>query len=215
MMLSIHGHVDPQPQLGQVDTGGQVAYVIEMSKHLAKLGLKVDVYTRWFEGKEKIESICPGARIIRIPCGPSHFLRKEDLYPYLDEFAENLIKFVRSENLDYDIVHSHYWDAGKLGVLLNRSTKRAVPHVWIPHSLGALKKRNMDPSTWANLRIDERIAHKQEKAARQSEKAARQSEKASRQSKADKGGSGKYSIQIDENAPSVCLLLCVVDVVVP
>ena len=149
MMLSIHGHVDPQPQLGQVDTGGQVAYVIEMSKHLAKLGLKVDVYTRWFEGKEKIESICPGARIIRIPCGPSHFLRKEDLYPYLDEFAGNLIEFVRSENLDYDVVHSHYWDAGYVALKIKDVFK--VIHVHTSHSLGAIKKERVRVSNAEQL----------------------------------------------------------------
>jgi glycosyltransferase involved in cell wall biosynthesis len=33
--------------------------------------------------------------------------------------------------------------------------------VWIPHSLGALKKANMHPSTWKGLRIDERIANEQ------------------------------------------------------
>jgi len=141
MMLSIHGHVDPIPNLGQVDTGGQVVYVIEMTKNLAKQGVKVDIYTRWFEGKKEIEEICPGARIIRIPCGPRCFLRKEELYPYLDEFVENLIKFVRDENLDYDIIHSHYWDAGY--VALRIKEKLNAIHIHTSHSLGAAKKERV------------------------------------------------------------------------
>ena len=47
-MLSTHGYFDPIPQLGQTDTGGQVVYVLQLAKALAKLGMKVDIYTRWF-----------------------------------------------------------------------------------------------------------------------------------------------------------------------
>jgi hypothetical protein len=45
-MLSTHGYVDPEPQLGRTDTGGQVVYVLQLSKILAKLGMNVDIYTR-------------------------------------------------------------------------------------------------------------------------------------------------------------------------
>ena len=36
--LSIHGHVDPKPNTGLVDTGGQVIYVIELAKKLREYG---------------------------------------------------------------------------------------------------------------------------------------------------------------------------------
>jgi len=52
-LLSTHGFFDPVPKLGRTDTGGQVVYVLEMAKAMAKKGIKVDIYTRWFE-KEKI-----------------------------------------------------------------------------------------------------------------------------------------------------------------
>ncbi len=35
-MLSVHGYFDPEPILGATDTGGQVTYVLELSKHLAE-----------------------------------------------------------------------------------------------------------------------------------------------------------------------------------
>jgi glycosyltransferase involved in cell wall biosynthesis len=40
---------------------------------------------------------------------------------------------------------------------LNEGLSQKVKHIWIPHSLGALKKRNMKPDTWKALRVDERI----------------------------------------------------------
>src|SRR5882757_498739 len=48
-MVSTHGYVAAQPPLGAADTGGQVVYVIELSKKLAQLGFEVDIWTRRFE----------------------------------------------------------------------------------------------------------------------------------------------------------------------
>ena len=48
-MLSTHGYFDPVPQLGRTDTGGQVTYVIELSLALARRGVRVDIFTRWFD----------------------------------------------------------------------------------------------------------------------------------------------------------------------
>ena len=54
------------------------------------------------------------------------------------------------------------WDAAQIGVLLNERLAEPVTHVWVPHSLGTIKKRNMPPETWQRLRIDERIAAEKE-----------------------------------------------------
>ena len=35
--------------------------------------------------------------------------------------------------------------------------KSAAPHIWIPHSLGQIKKSNVAPELWAELHIEERI----------------------------------------------------------
>jgi len=53
-MLSVHGYVDPNPVLGKTDTGGQVVYVLELAKALAKKGIKVDIFTRKFQNKKNI-----------------------------------------------------------------------------------------------------------------------------------------------------------------
>lgn len=38
MMISTHGYVAAQPEFGKPDTGGQVVYVLELSKSLARMG---------------------------------------------------------------------------------------------------------------------------------------------------------------------------------
>ncbi|MFH1395086.1 MAG: glycosyltransferase [Candidatus Omnitrophota bacterium] len=140
-MLSIHGYVDAHPTLGKTDTGGQVTYVLELSKALAQKGIKVDIYTRQFQNKRTTEHVCRNVRIIRIPCGGKKFIPKEKLFPFLDTFMKNMEKFIKKEQLNYDIIHSHYWDAGYVAMKLSERTGYFFVHTF--HSLGAWKKELM------------------------------------------------------------------------
>ncbi|MFC1570401.1 glycosyltransferase [Candidatus Omnitrophota bacterium] len=140
-MLSVHGYVDPKPTLGKTDTGGQVTYVLELSKALAKKGIKVDIYTRQFQHKKAIEQVAKNVRIIRIPCGGKAFIPKEEIFPYLDTYVNKMERFIKKHRLRYDIYHSHYWDAGYVAMKLTERFKYFFVHTF--HSLGAWKKENM------------------------------------------------------------------------
>jgi mannosylfructose-phosphate synthase len=150
-MLSVHGYFDPVPVLGATDTGGQVTYVIELSKALAELGIKVDIFTRRFGGRSEVDPINDDVRVIRIPCGNDEFIRKEDLYPHLDEYVDNMEAYIREHDLAYDLFHSHYWDAGYSG--MNLAKRFGLPFIYTAHSLGAWKKEQMggDPEKMEKL----------------------------------------------------------------
>jgi glycosyltransferase involved in cell wall biosynthesis len=75
---------------------------------------------------------------------------------------DSLLRFLEAEGVPVGLVISHYWDAGMLGTLLIHSKKVNAKHVWVPHSLGMVKQRNLSPHTWNNLRIHERIAFERE-----------------------------------------------------
>ncbi len=140
-MFSVHGYVDAEPRLGATDTGGQVTYVLELSKALARLGLAVDLYTRQFEGRAALEPVEDGVRIVRIPCGPAKFIIKEEMLPYWPEFAENCERYMKEEGLRYQLLHSHYWDAGLVCRLL--APQLGIKFVHTSHSLGAWKREMM------------------------------------------------------------------------
>ncbi len=144
-MLSVHGHVDPRPVLGKTDTGGQVTYVLELAKAMARTGIKVDIYTRRFHHKKISEKVAAGVRIVRIPCGGSAFIPKEKIFPYLDTFVNNMEEFMRKHGLRYDIYHSHYWDAGYVAMQLTGRMGYFFIHTF--HSLGAWKKEQMGGKT--------------------------------------------------------------------
>ena len=140
-MISVHGYVDSNPVLGKTDTGGQVTYVLELSKAIAKKGIKVDIYTRKFQKRKTIERVSRNVRIIRIPCGGKKFIPKEKIFFCLNTFVRNMERFIKKEALTYDIFHSHYWDAGYCAMKLTERLNCFFVHTF--HSLGAWKKEQM------------------------------------------------------------------------
>lgn len=139
--LSVHGYFDPVPILGRTDTGGQVTYVLELAKHLARLGIKVDIFTRQFEGRSQIEPVNDDVRVVRLPCGPDHFIRKEDIFPYWDEYVDNMLAFLKENDLAYQVYHAHYWDAGYVAMKVTEQLGQRF--IYTAHSLGAWKREQM------------------------------------------------------------------------
>jgi sucrose-phosphate synthase len=136
-------------ELGRdADTGGQVKYVLDLSRRLAthKDVDRVDLFTRQiFDAKVgpdyavPVEQIGPAAQIVRRPCGPRRYLRKEVLWPYLDSFVDQLIGHMRDIGRMPDVVHGHYADGGYVG--LRVAGLLGVPFIFSGHSLGRVKRR--------------------------------------------------------------------------
>ena len=142
MMISTHGYVAAEPEFGKPDTGGQVVYVLELSKCLARMGYAVDILTRRFEDQTFTEHVSERVRVLRFPCGGHEFIPKETLCESIPEWVQCVSRFIRDEQVNYAFINSHYWDAGLAGqALANRFN---IPHFHTPHSIGAWKRDNMD-----------------------------------------------------------------------
>ncbi len=167
LMITNHGVHEWEVVPGLPDTGGQNVYVNQFTEALVAQGYRVTIvnrggYAHPATGRPQVGvRYHPSghARILYLEDGCPEFVRKEDMAAQIPELAADLERKLTADGDTYDLVISHYWDGGVLGAALNDRAEHPSPHVWVPHSLGALKKRNMDPSTWADLRIDERIAH--------------------------------------------------------
>lgn len=140
-MVSTHGYVAANPPLGDADTGGQVVYVIELSKKVAQLGYKVDIWTRRFEDQPEIEEVDENVQIIRMECGGNDFIPKEYLYEYLPEWRQNALRYIKKHNIKYYFINSHYWDGGVAAQAV--AEVLGVPHYHTPHSLGIWKEKQM------------------------------------------------------------------------
>ncbi len=127
------------------DFGGQLVYVKEIAIALSKMGHKVDIITRKFndsmfpEFKDQFDyyTDIANVRIVRIKSGPTSFLNKEDLWPYLDEWVNNINHFFESANEYPDFITGHYGDGGYASQLLKNLIHK--PYSLTGHSLGAQK----------------------------------------------------------------------------
>jgi D-inositol-3-phosphate glycosyltransferase len=99
----------------------------------------------------EVTEIEPGLRAIHIEAGPLQAHSPEELYPYVDEFAEGIRAYAAAEGLSYDVVHSHYWVAGLAGAALKK--RWGVPHVTMFHTLGEVKNRSSLSESESPLRI--------------------------------------------------------------
>lgn len=152
VLISIHGLIrGGNLELGRdPDTGGQTKYVVELARALAERPdiAQVNLFTRRIQDSQvsndysaPLETLSEKARIVRIDAGPEGYIRKEELWDYLDNFSDNALDYLRSNNLTPHIIHSHYADAGYVGTRL--ANILGVPLVHTGHSLGRVKRRRL------------------------------------------------------------------------
>lgn len=153
-------------ELGRdADTGGQTKYVLELARALAgeeRVG-KVDVFTRRIEDSRvsvdyahPLEHFGRKLRIVRIRCGGPRYRRKELLWPHLDEFVDNCLRFMRACDLVPDVMHAHYADAGYIGCQL--APLFGVPLVFTGHSLGRAKLQRLVAAGMSEAEANRRYA---------------------------------------------------------
>lgn len=151
-LISVHGLIRGRdPELGRdPDTGGQVRYVLELARALAEHPEveRVELLTRQVVGasldpqySEPTEALSERARIVRIPCGPRRYLRKEVLWPHLPEFVDGALQHFRDVGRVPDVVHGHYADAGAVALSLTRLLDTLLVHTG--HSLGRVKQQRL------------------------------------------------------------------------
>ena len=134
-------HTCPLAILGGKNTGGMNVYVRELTRFLGRAGVRVDVFTR--SENEHIPQVSHDLgyfnRVVHIPAGPEIYLPKETLAGYTDIFAQRIMSFAEKKEMQYDLVHAHYWLSGLAGQML-KSTWH-VPLLQMFHTLGLMKQK--------------------------------------------------------------------------
>jgi D-inositol-3-phosphate glycosyltransferase len=157
----ISDHASPLAILGGVDNGGQNVYVAELSKELAKKGYEVDVFTRSDQpGQEMVVNWRPGVRVINIEAGPQEFIEKEKLLPYMQEFANRTIAFILSENLQYKLIHAHFFMSALVASIIKK--RLHIPYIVTFHALGLVRKafqKEFDKFPTERVSIEKYIVH--------------------------------------------------------
>ena len=152
VLISVHGLIRGfDLELGRdSDTGGQTKYVVDLAKALAERDdvEQVDLITRRVidptvsnDYAVPIENLSDKIRIVRIDAGPEEYIPKEQLWDHLDSFMDNLTNWFNEQTHMPDLVHSHYADAGYVGVRL--ANLLGIPFIHTGHSLGRDKRKRL------------------------------------------------------------------------
>ncbi|MDD3487534.1 MAG: glycosyltransferase [Candidatus Moranbacteria bacterium] len=137
-ILLISDHADPLAEIGSKEAGGQNIYVFYLAKFLCKLGISVDVYTRWDrKNKKEVVKFNSHLRVIRVKAGPKKYIPRDNFLTVTEEFARNILKKIKKENINYDIIHTNYWFSGIIGLKISKIIKKPLIHVY--HSIGKVR----------------------------------------------------------------------------
>jgi len=151
-LISIHGLIRGENlELGRdADTGGQTKYVVELARALGNQEqvARVDLITRRIVDERvaddyavPVEPLSETARIVRLDAGPEGYIRKEELWDFIDIFADSTLAWFQQQGSMPHVIHSHYADAGQVGDKLSNLT--GIPLIHTGHSLGRDKRRRL------------------------------------------------------------------------
>jgi D-inositol-3-phosphate glycosyltransferase len=152
-------HTSPTASLGQNGNGGLNVYVREVSMAFSDRGIATDIFTRRQSPDDPaIEPIAPNSRVIYLPAGRS--LDKYTLYNEVPGFAAGIRSFAESEQIQYDLLYSHYWLSGEVACLLRPEIGAGWAH--IAHTLGLVKNRTLAsgarPEPALRIRVEGEVA---------------------------------------------------------
>lgn len=123
----------PLTRIGVMSGGGMSVYLLNLANNLGEFGHQVDIFTRAHkENDEKVLSVHKNVRVIHL--GQT----LEDLYQDTEFFADKTLGFIKKNNLDYDILHAHYFYSGLVGRKLKKILK--IPLFSTFHSLAIPKE---------------------------------------------------------------------------
>ena len=132
-------HTSPLDQPGIGDAGGMNIYVVEAAQRMAAMGVEVDIFTRRTNPQQaEIVELSKGVRVRHFACGHGA-LTKEELPAHINGLSKEFLRIVKEEN--YDVIHSHYWISGKVG--MPASKELGIPLVHTMHTMARVKNLNL------------------------------------------------------------------------
>lgn len=131
-------HASPLAVAGGVDSGGQNIYVAHVARQLHRAGHQVDVFTRRDRALLPAVSEMDGVRVIHVPAGPPTQMPKEQLLPFMPEFADFLVGFCRRERIPYDIMHANFFMSGLACLKVKAALGIALATTF--HALGKVRR---------------------------------------------------------------------------
>ncbi|HSF85368.1 MAG TPA: glycosyltransferase [Acidimicrobiia bacterium] len=137
-VVYISMHTCPLKLPGTGNAGGMNVYINELSQTMADRGIDVTVFTRQADTETpEVTMASPHYRVVHIPAGPAEDVAIEDMPRHAAQFTEGTMKWIDANRLQPDVIHSHYWLSGWVGVILKETFGAPLANSF--HTLGRIK----------------------------------------------------------------------------
>lgn len=135
----ISEHASPLATLGGVDAGGQNVYVDKLTKQLLLAGYAVDIYTRWDDPRlPEVVDCQNGIRVIHVKAGPVKYVKKEEIFQYMDEFTQTMLNFMEHHDAHPLLIHANFWMSAYVAMNIKRLL--GIPFIVTFHALGKVRR---------------------------------------------------------------------------
>ena len=136
-LISVHG--DPVLQAGGKDAGGMNIYIREVAERLVNQDIDVDVFTRMHDRQEEIEESLINFNMVYVKAGEES-LDKLGIFSHLDTFTNEVNKYSKENNKNYDLIYAHYWLSGIVALRLKKIWKKPIATSF--HTIHELSKKH-------------------------------------------------------------------------
>ena len=129
------------------DTGGHIRYLLDLATASSNDPSveRIVIATRRFEsplGADYAMPFEPGSgkiEIVRLQSDSPGYIEKEAMHGEAASFAEALVAYIQSQDVQPDIIHAHYADAAAVAVIVE--DRLGIPFLFTAHSLGRVKQK--------------------------------------------------------------------------
>ncbi|MDP9326325.1 MAG: glycosyltransferase [Candidatus Dormibacteraeota bacterium] len=151
----ITAHACPFSEIGGAENGGMSIYVREVTARLAKRGVPAVIFTRKEDSGALAHVDLPDScHLVHVAAGPEAPISKNALFYHMPDFYRGVAAWARDNEMNFRLVHSHYWISGWAGRRL--SGLWGVPWLHMAHTLARVKDR--DRPVGAVQEPDQRVA---------------------------------------------------------
>lgn len=148
-IAAISLHTSPLEEPGGADAGGMNVVVLEQSLALARLGHRVDLFTRRSDpSAPAVIDVADGVRLFHLDGGPAAPLAKSAMEQAIAPFRRSLREVMLTggnktggddtggdDAGGWDLIHSHHWFSGVAALPVAREL--GIPHLQSFHSVAA------------------------------------------------------------------------------
>lgn len=145
-LLLITMHADPAMPPGYDEWGGTHAYMKELLDIFGEEEISCILITRKsMEFLPMVEQYNQSCKIIRIINGPDGPMSKLELHNYHQENIDKILEIIGEQEELPRVIHSVYWNSGRLAMELSNQLKVPYVHSVISNSKGRVNRGATEP----------------------------------------------------------------------